>query len=104
NVFGKTVASLEVNPGLHNVLPGSIRRFDIPWKAKFLVGPYHADTKIKYGPQARIITASTLIWFFPWREVLMLVGGLAAAWVIFRLYLRRRDRKIEERVRRRMQR
>jgi len=28
NLFNKTVATFEVNPGLHNVLPGSVRRFD----------------------------------------------------------------------------
>jgi hypothetical protein len=70
NIFGKTVATFEVNPGLHNVLPGSVRRFDQEWKAKFLVGPYRAETKIKYGPQARVISSAITIWFFPWRESL----------------------------------
>ena len=104
NIFGKTVATFEVNPGLHNVLPGSVRRFDQTWKGKFLVGPYTAETSLKYGPQSRVISSSVTIWFFPWKEILMLIGGLCLLWFGFRFYLRRRDRKVEERVRRRLQR
>jgi hypothetical protein len=76
NLFGKTVATLETNPKLHNVLPASTRRFDEVWKGKFLVGPYHVDAKIKYGPQARVITSTLTIWFFPWRELLYLLGAV----------------------------
>ena len=82
NIFGKTVTSLEVNPGLHNVLPGSVRRFDQTWKGKFLVGPYQAESKIKYGPQARVITSSITVWFFPWKELLLLLGLVSILAVI----------------------
>jgi hypothetical protein len=102
NLFGKTVATLETNPKLHNVLPSSIRRFDEEWKGKFLVGPYTAEAKIKYGPQARVITSAITIWFFPWREIVVLIAGMAALWFGFRLYLRYRDRKVEARIRKRM--
>ncbi len=74
NVFGKVVTSFEINSGLHNVLPGSIRRFDEEWKGKFLVGAYRAETKIKYGPQGRLITSAITLWFVPWRELLVLLG------------------------------
>jgi hypothetical protein len=97
NLFGKTVATFEINPGLHNVLPGSVRRFDQEWKGKLLVGPYHAETKIKYGPQGRLITSAITIWFVPWRELLLLLGFVLIlgifSWLSYRGYRAVRDER-----------
>lgn len=97
NLFGKTVATFEINPGLHNVLPGSVRRFDQEWKGKLLVGPYHAETKIKYGPQGTPINSAITIWFVPWKELLVLLTVVLLmgiiAWLSFRGYRAVRDER-----------
>lgn len=47
NLWGKKIATLTADA--RNVLPGSIRRWDIPWQHKELFGRYSAKLVVTYG-------------------------------------------------------
>lgn len=103
NIFGKTAASLRVNPGEFNVLPGKIRTLEtgswlpkagLPegeetgffadlkreWKG-FAFGYYRANLNLEYGQEPlKTIKSSFGFWVIPWR--ILLIGTLILALLI----------------------
>lgn len=68
NMFGKRVAEIPVPE--KNVLPGSIRRVEVPVGEGLLAGRYRAKLEATYGRENRIpITAEQSFWFVDWRNV-----------------------------------
>jgi len=80
NLFGKTVGSVPVNPGLRSVLPESARRYDALWGEEhdegvsafmkqwdgFRFGRYTATLRLSYGEEGKTLVASTTFWVVPW--------------------------------------
>lgn len=92
--------TLDANPGQGNVLPGSIRKFDVAWGMgtppggflnsvvyqwqNFAVGPYRAKLDVAYGVRGEA-AASVWVFLFPWQLliVMALVVGLVLPLILF---------------------
>ncbi len=86
NVFGGTVAGLDVNQLASNVLPGSSRIFDSSWKDPgFKLGYYTATVTLSYGDPAQTTTSKTNFWIIPWMTLLiaLIVIAIVLAVLIF---------------------
>ena len=85
NMLGAKVSSLPVNGESANVLPDSIRKFDLVWqntevlagasewqkeRENFAWGKYTATLTLNYGAEGQTTTASLVFWVFPWRVTL----------------------------------
>lgn len=82
NAFGKQIASLQANEGAHNILPGSVRKFEQTLKDKPLFGWYTAQLHLGYNGQ--VFSSKTItFWVLPLRLAaivllvlfLLIVGG-----------------------------
>lgn len=78
NTWGKEVASLDINEGLNNALPRSIREFNVAWQKENLLtlGKYKATVNISYGHDNKNITAQKTFWIFPWKIIVVFLIGL----------------------------
>lgn len=86
NVFGGTVAGIDVNQLSANVLPGSSRIFEVKWNDPgFKLGYYKANLTLSYGNPAQTITSSTSFWIIPWMTLLiaLIVIAVVLAVLIF---------------------
>ncbi|MBI5071520.1 hypothetical protein HZB93_01310 [Candidatus Falkowbacteria bacterium] len=100
NLIGRKVVSLPVNGDLSNVLPDSIRKFDLVWqktevpagasewqkeRENFAWGKYTATLILNYGVDGQTTTASLVFWVFPWRVTLfyLAIALLVILLVIF---------------------
>lgn len=112
DIFGRQVASLEVNgDDKRRVLPGATRRFEESWLKKrlpksvseyvqewrnFAFGRYTATLVLNYGDagQQKLLSATTDFWVIPWMVLATVIGGLALLILLLRLTLRRYERSI----------
>jgi hypothetical protein len=102
NILGLTREKVNANPVDGNILPSSIRKFEVTWGnnenlfkseiddsffAKFFnnvkrewhgfaFGRYKAKLGIVYGSSDIPASASTVFWVFPWHLLLIIVIGL----------------------------
>jgi len=87
NIFGRSVASLNVNAKNGNVLPDSIRRFDkasddLSWNPKgFVFGRYKADLLLTYGSPAKQFAESVTFWIVPWMQLLV-IGAIVLVLIL----------------------
>jgi hypothetical protein len=77
DMFGGLVATLPVNDQKSNVLPSSIRRFDITLNNSWMFGHYTADLALGYGTSGQAMTATTDFWIIPYKLVLVVLLALA---------------------------
>lgn len=71
NMFGNIVANIPINDTKSNVLPGSIRKFEVSYD-KWLFGYYTADLTMGYGTTGQAIVATTKFWVIPYRAILLI--------------------------------
>ena len=94
DVFGRKRAELPVNPesGYGNVLPGSVRRFELTWmpeRSITLLGRYTAVATLTYGKEARRSATQTIVfWIVPVRGTAIAIGILFALLFAFRFAIR----------------
>lgn len=114
NIFGSQRVNANVVDG--NVLPKSVRKFEILWKApggvdkatspkdmsfmqevkyqwrNFAFGRFTTDLTLSYGSNKSVSAQSFVIWIFPWKVMLVALIAIALALFIlikgFRLYNR----------------
>lgn len=106
NMFGQPVANVNVNLERHNVLPGSIRRFESPLDEtvignKILFGRYTAQLTETYGTNGTKITQTISFWVIPWKIILAIIVVLVGIFLIIRLSLKRYRERILSQARRR---
>jgi hypothetical protein len=104
DMFGKTVANVNVNLPPRNVLPASIRKFEQRLDSStignmMLFGKYQADLKLTYGDSKQVVTASITFWVVPWKLITLAVVGLIVAFFLLRFLIRRYNRRIISRSR-----
>jgi hypothetical protein len=92
NMFGKTVAGLNVNLPPRNVLPGSIRRFETPLDKtvignKMLFGLYNATVTIT-DAKGQTVTDKLSFWVIPWKIMLIASFGIVIGFLILRKMIR----------------
>lgn len=69
DMFGNLTATIPVNDQKANVLPNSIRRFDVTMNSGWLFGHYTADLALGYGSNGQAITATIGFWVIPYKIV-----------------------------------
>lgn len=99
DMFGNKVATLGVNQPVHDVLPGSIRRFETSLDSgnignRILFGLYHAKLDITYGATKQILTSEISFWVIPYKAIIAIIIGLVLLFFGFRFFIRRYNRAI----------
>jgi hypothetical protein len=98
--FGRLVHSITFADTPHNVLPGTIRKFDQSWSQKWLFGPYTAKLNVQYGDGQHLAVTIASFWVIPWRLILLVIIVLVGLFFILRSALRRYNRQVIERAKR----
>jgi hypothetical protein len=83
SMFGKEVASYNLNESRGSVLPGSIRKFENKLDKKNLFGRYTIQADIAYGEDQKIISQTSTFWVVPYK--LVGLGLLALLGLVFLL-------------------
>lgn len=104
DMFGNSVANVNVNLNRNNVLPGSIRKFDHPLDSsviggRFLFGRYTADLSLSYGSKGQTLAASTSFWVIPYRLIGLVIILLIIAFIVTRIGLRRYNERVVTKAR-----
>lgn len=95
NFWGGQVAALDVNQLASNVIPGSIRKFDISWKDPgFKVGYYTASVVLNYGNPSQTVTSQTSFWILPWKTLLIALVILVVTIILLTLGVKKYNRWI----------
>lgn len=101
NMFGKTIAGLNINVPPHNILPASTRKFTEPLDKtvignKKLFGRYTADMTLTYGSggSQKTLKSSMSFWVIPWRLILIIIVVLIGGFFLLRSLMRRYNRRI----------
>lgn len=99
DMFGKKVATVNVNLPPRNILPQSIRKFEQSLDSsvigdKKLFGKYTAELKITYGTTNQTITASQIFWVIPYTLIAIVIAVLLVAFFAFRFLIKRYNRHI----------
>ncbi|MBW4061799.1 hypothetical protein HJC99_04495 [Candidatus Saccharibacteria bacterium] len=89
NTFGKTVATVTVNPDGGNVLPGTIRRFEQSMANKRMFGYYKATFTGSYLDDNHKLASTVSFWVIPWKLILLIILGIAILIWLLRLAFRR---------------
>jgi hypothetical protein len=109
NIFGAKTASFDANPQQGNILPMSIRRFELTWGAKdlapnsflgiamyqmkhFACGRYKADLVLTYGSANQIVNNNFTFWIIPWQLLSLVIGILLFGFIIIRFLLKKYNR------------
>jgi len=119
NTFGLTSVKLDANPSEGNILPGSIRKFEIPWGTplrdsdkrgfftmagrqltNFHFGYYTAKLQLVYGTDSvQNITGTTHFWIIPWQLLLILLIIIGAVVWFFTVGIKKYNHWIIRRAR-----
>lgn len=101
---GTVIQDVEFNntspPG--NVLPDSIRKFEIPLEGVGSFGRYTVEANVSYGDGSSVITASETFWVLPWVPIVIglaviitLLFGLTRGVKAYNQAVLRRSKKVE---------
>lgn len=99
DMFGKTIATVNVNLPPRNVLPGSIRKFEPSLDSsvlgnKQLFGRYTADLAVTYGSEGQTVTSSHTFWVIPYRLIGIVIALLVIGFFALRYFIGRYNRSI----------
>jgi hypothetical protein len=99
DMFGKDVASVNVNLPPRNVLPASIRRFEgsldtSDLGTKKLFGRYHANLTVTYGASKQTLESSLAFWVIPYRLIGIAIVAIVIAFFALRFLIRRYNRRV----------
>lgn len=88
NMFGKELASFQLNDKGGNVLPGSTRKFEQQLGQKLLFGRYKVTADIAYGSNQTIITGEKTFWVIPYKLIVIGIAVIALSVFLIRRYNR----------------
>ena len=94
NIFGRKINTLEVNNEKGNVLPISIRMFEVTWEKERAFGRYTAKLSLAYGEKNKVATAETIVWVIPWKKISAGIFGLIILILILIFGIKRYNRYI----------
>jgi hypothetical protein len=99
DMFGKDVASVNINLPPRNVLPASIRRFggsldSSDLGSKRLFGRYTANLTVTYGANKQTVNASLAFWIIPYKLIAAIIAALVIGFFVLRFAIRRYNRRV----------
>lgn len=100
SMFGKKVATIDVNPALASTFPGASRTYLAQWASdSFAFGRYQALATLVYGDEARkTVYSTTSFWVLPLVPIAIVLGSLFAVvlftYLMMRSYIRRKLRQM----------
>ncbi|HEX5456374.1 MAG TPA: hypothetical protein VFW77_03330 [Candidatus Saccharimonadales bacterium] len=101
NMFGKTIAGLNVNLPPRNILPASTRKFSQPLDktvlgGRRLFGRYTADLQLAYGSgkDRKIVNRQISFWVIPYKLIAAIILTLIILFFVFRFLIKRYNRRI----------
>lgn len=97
NMFGKNVATLQLNPDKRNVFPGTSFVFKNTWDTKYLLGRYRADLVTTYG-SGGTLTATIYFLVFPVRIALAILLALVIVLLLVAAYRKHHQTQEETQV------
>lgn len=103
DMFGKTVAGVNINVPPRNILPGSIRKFTGELDSsvigkKRLFGRYKATLSVAYGPNKQILTDSLVFWVIPYHLIGVVIVLLIVGFFVLRFLIQRYNRRIIRKI------
>ena len=109
NMFGKTVAAVNINLPPRNVLPSSVRKFKQPLDSAVigntkLFGKYTATLNVSYGTTKQTVSKTITFWVVPYKLIIGAILGLIAAFFILRALIRNYNKRIIKQARKRSRR
>jgi heme exporter protein D len=112
-----TTQELDANTAKGNILPNSVRRFEVKWGSatplpttasffdnvkyqyeNFALGMYTADLSLQFGSSGQANNSFTF-YVFPWQLVSVVLLGLILLWVIAHLVIKHHDKMIIQQLR-----
>ncbi len=126
NMIGRSTRVLDANPGEGNILPKSIRRFEVWWPLKnstdiipkpqpenqrffeavsyqwhnFAFGRYKAVLSLNYGSKDETVASHFVIYIFPWQLLLIELLVIIIGFFLLRFILKRYNSWVIQRARR----
>lgn len=99
DMFGRNVATINVNLPPGNVLPASIRKFEQTLDSstlgkKTLFGYYKAHLKVVYGDSKQEVSSDLSFWVIPYKLIAVVVVGILLAFFVLRFVIKRYNRHI----------
>jgi hypothetical protein len=99
DMFSKPVAALNINLPPRNVLPSSIRKFDMPLDSKVignkkLFGRYHAALTVTYGKDKKVVTQEMNFWVIPYKMIGIAIVVLVIGFFALRQLMRNYNQRI----------
>jgi hypothetical protein len=99
DMFGRKVATLNINLPPRNILPASTRKFEQPLDKsvignKRLFGRYTASLTVNYGKNKQSTTSSLAFWVIPYRLIAIVILALIAGFFVLRYAIRRYNKYI----------
>lgn len=84
DMFGKTIAGVNINMPPKNILPKSTRKFEQPLDKtslgnRVLFGKYTATIKVKYNSTSETLTKAITFWVIPYKLIALAIVGIIAA-------------------------
>jgi hypothetical protein len=106
DMFGRDVATINVNVPPKNVLPQSERKFGEPLDKtvigdKVLFGRYTANLSATYGDSKKVITGKLTFWVIPYRVIGIILVAIIGGFFLLRFLINRYNRRIISRAQRR---
>jgi len=99
DMFGKDVATVNVNLPPGNVLPSSIRKFEQTLDSstlgnKTLFGYYKAHLSVSYGDSKQEIKSDLTFWVIPYKLIAIIAVGIVIVFFVLRSTIKRYNRLI----------
>jgi len=116
NLFGSKVINIDANPQQGNVLPNSIRKYEVKWGvddtnsksfwniakyqwSHFACGRYNVNLVLTYGAANNAATSQMNLWIIPWQLLTLIIGGALVLFIIIRFLIKRYNRWVIKQAR-----
>jgi hypothetical protein len=99
DMFGKKVATVNINLPPRNILPQSIRKFEQSLDSsvlgdKKLFGKYTAELRVTYGANNQVVTSSKTFWVIPYTLIGIIILLVVGGFITLRILIKRYNRHI----------
>lgn len=96
DMFGSVAGEVLVNnvEPRSNVLPDSIRRYDVEFSKEWLFGKYTADLSLGYGTKGQALTKTISFWVIPWKLIMVVLSVVVTIILVLKRLIKVYNRHI----------